>query len=138
MSKSFDYIISVIYRWNRLNEPKNMNSIRKKIFELSNLRKLFFISPFLIRLNLLPQIKILISGCHFRWRRLFNLNFRFQRIRPKVAKLNFRGSPLKNFQDTTSLRTRYMPIRGLGHKNLNGITEYNTVRHQIIMIILVF
>ena len=45
ISKSCDHIISVIHRWNRLNEPKNMNYTENEISKMSNFGKLIFISP---------------------------------------------------------------------------------------------
>ena len=56
--------------------------------------------------EMIPNKQKLISGCHSRWRGLLKFNFRFGRISPKVAELNFRGSLLKNFLNMASLRTR--------------------------------
>ena len=48
---------------------------------------------FLTALNLWPNAQILISGCHFRWRELLKVNFRFERIPPKTAEIWPRYGP---------------------------------------------
>ena len=55
ISKSCDHIISVIYRWNRLNEPKNMNYTENEISKMSNFGKLIFISPLSLKNYLSPM-----------------------------------------------------------------------------------
>ena len=73
----------------------------------SDMPGLFFMTE-----NLRWHSKIGISVCDFRWREVWKFNFRFELTLPKVAELNFRGTPLKQFCDMTSINTCYMQIYG--------------------------
>ena len=54
--------------------------------------------------NLGIYIQIPISGFHFRYKPFWKINFRFERISPKCAELNFRWSLLKYFPCGKSFR----------------------------------
>ena len=59
-----------------------------------------------------PQAKISVSGSHFRCTGVCKLHFRFERISPKCAEWNFKGSPSKHFWYIMWLRVQKIYIWG--------------------------